>query len=246
MAGAWIAALAFTFQLYFDFSGYTDMALGAALMLNIELPRNFDAPFRSRSVAEYWQRWHMTLTNFITTYLYTPMLRSAKKVTFGKALAATFVSMVIAGFWHGANWTFIVFGALHGAALVLNQIWKKKRWPMSPPLAWLGTFTFVVVALVFFRSASLGQAFAVVSSMFSLHGGFLDYGPWMGIGRVDQLMGIVCMLAGIVILLPRRSIETPRGLQPSWSAVAVTVALAGISLIYTNGIVSKSFVYRDF
>jgi D-alanyl-lipoteichoic acid acyltransferase DltB (MBOAT superfamily) len=246
LGGAWVAAVSFTFQLYFDFSGYTDMAIGCAQMLNITLPPNFDAPFRARSVAEYWRRWHMTLTNFITTYLYTPMIRSMKRVTFTKGMMATFLSMVIAGIWHGANWTFIIFGALHGVALVVNQVWKKRKWSMPDPLAWLATFVFVVVALVFFRSSTVGQATSMVASMFSLRSGVWNYQPWTGIGRVDQLMGALCMLAGIGILLPSQSIEVPRKLQPSWATVALAVALAGIALIFTNGVVSQSFVYRDF
>ena len=245
--GSWIAAFAFAFQLYFDFSGYTDMAIGAALMLNIKLPQNFDAPFRSRSIIEFWRRWHITLTNFITTYLYTPMIRSMARVTFGKMMLATFVAMVIAGFWHGANWTFIAFGALHGAALVLNQCWKKLKWQLPSPLAWLLTFAFVVVTLVFFNSRDVTQAAHIVQSMFSAHNGVFSYEPWSGIDRVDQVAGIGWMLFGIAILYRApSSTELQRAFRPSWAMVTLTVALATVACIYTNGVVSRSFVYRDF
>jgi alginate O-acetyltransferase complex protein AlgI len=247
LAGGWIAALAFTFQLYFDFSGYTDMAIGAALMLNIKLPQNFNSPFRALSISDFWRRWHITLTNFITTYLYTPMLRGMKQVTFAKALMATFLAMTIAGFWHGANWTFITFGALHGAALVINQCWRKLKRPLPDSVAWLLTFSFVVVALVFFRSASMGQAMHIVESMFSLRGGLFSYEPWSGIDRIDQVMGVAWMLCGSAILLRApNSLEMERRFKPSWATLAVSVGLAGIAFVYANSVVSRSFVYRDF
>jgi D-alanyl-lipoteichoic acid acyltransferase DltB (MBOAT superfamily) len=247
LVGGWITALAFAFQLYFDFSGYTDMAIGAALMLNINLPQNFNAPFRAQSITDFWRRWHMTLTNFFTTYLYTPMIRTMKKATIGKAMLATFVTMLIIGFWHGPNWTFVIFGALHGVALAVNQYWRKKKWPMPGPLGWLLTFTFVVVALVFFRAASVTQATEIIASMFSLRGGVFNYEPWSGIGRVDQLLGIGWMLFGVAIQMRgKSSLELQRTFKPSWATVAVAVGLAAVSCIYVNGVVSRSFVYRDF
>jgi alginate O-acetyltransferase complex protein AlgI len=247
IVGAWIAALSFTFQLYFDFSGYTDMAIGAGLMLNLKLPQNFDAPFRATSIIDFWRRWHITLTNFITNYLYTPMIRAMARVTFAKAMLATFLAMAIAGFWHGANWTFLIFGALHGLALVLNQCWRKIKWPMPESLGWLATFTFVVVSLVFFRSNSVSQATQMVTSMFTVHGGLFSYEPWTGIDRVDQVVGFVWMLFGVGVLFRKgTSMELPSTFKPSWSTVTLAVALAVVACIYVNGVVSRSFIYRDF
>jgi D-alanyl-lipoteichoic acid acyltransferase DltB (MBOAT superfamily) len=247
LAGGWITALAFTFQLYFDFSGYTDMAIGAGLMLNLKLPENFNRPFRSRSIVEFWRRWHITLTNFITGYLYTPMARSMRQVTFAKAMLATFTAMVIAGFWHGASWTFIIFGALHGVALVLNQCWKKMKLSMPDYFAWVSSFIFVVVSLVVFRSSSVAQAGQILGSMISARGGILSYDPWSGIDRVDQVMGVAWMLLGLVIVCrPDKSMEVARDFRPSWATVAVTIFLATVSAAYVNGVVSRSFIYRDF
>jgi D-alanyl-lipoteichoic acid acyltransferase DltB (MBOAT superfamily) len=247
MLGAWLAALSFAFQLYFDFSGYTDMAIGASLMLNLNLPQNFNAPFRAQSIIDFWRRWHMTLTNFITTYLYTPMIRSMSRVTFGKAMMATFLAMVIVGFWHGANWTFIIFGTLHGAALVLNQCWRKLKWPMPGSLGWLATFTFVVVSFVFFRSNTVSQATHMVSSMFMVQRDWFNYEPWTGIDRVDQVMGIGWMLFGVTILLRApSSMELQRTFKPSWTAAALALATAAVACIYLNSVMSRSFVYRDF
>lgn len=247
LAGGWIAALAFAFELYFDFSGYTDMAIGASLILNLDLPQNFNAPFRAQSINDFWRRWHITLTNFITTYLYTPMIRSLSEVTLGKAMMATFLAMLIAGFWHGANWTFLIFGALHGAALALNQFWRKMKWLMPGPVAWLVTFTFVVISLVFFRSSTATQAVHMVRSMFTLQGGFFNYEPWSGIDHVDQGVGIGWMLFGVVLLCwAPSSMELQRAFKPSWAMVVLTIALAAIAVAYSNGVVSRSFVYRDF
>jgi len=247
LVGSWMAALAFTCELYFDFSGYTDMALGAALMLNVKLPQNFNSPFRAQSVIDFWRRWHMTLTNFITTYLYTPMIRVRARVTFGAAMMATFLSMLIAGLWHGANWTFVVFGVLHGAALVINHGWRKLKWAMPGAAAWALTFTLVVVSLVFFRADSVGQGARMVASMFSLRAGLFSYEPWVGIDRMDQLTGIAWMVFGVAALLRApSSMEVQNKFRPSWATVAQTVALAVVACIYANGVVSRSFVYRDF
>jgi hypothetical protein len=162
-------------------------------------------------------------------------------------MLATFVVMVIIGFWHGANWTFIVFGALHGVALALNQLWRKMKWPMPAPLGWLVTFTFVVVALAVFRADNLAQAARIVASMFSLRGGLFNYEPWNGIGRVDQLLGVGWMLFGLATQIRgKSSLELQRAFQPSWATAATAVALAVVSCIYVNGVVSRSFVYRDF
>jgi alginate O-acetyltransferase complex protein AlgI len=103
--------------LYFDFSGYSDMAIGSAMMLGIEIPRNFDRPYSATSIIDFWQRWHISLTSFITGYLYTPILKSFKKRTLAVASLATFLAMGIAGLWHGAAWTFVVYGMLHGIYL---------------------------------------------------------------------------------------------------------------------------------
>jgi len=245
--GAWLAALSFTFQLYFDFSGYTDMAIGAALMLNLNLPQNFNAPFRAQNIIDFWRRWHITLTNFITNYLYTPMIRSMERVTFGKAMMATLLAMVIVGFWHGANWTFIVFGTLHGAALVLNQCWRKMKWPMPGPLGWLATFTFVVVSFVFFRSSTVNQATHMVTSMFTVQSNLFNYEPWTGIDRVDQVVGIGWMVFGVTILFRApSSMELERTFKPSKRTAAFALAMAVVACIYLNAVTSRSFVYRDF
>ena len=190
---AWQAAVAFTCQLYFDFSGYTDMALGSALMLNIRMPENFDSPLRSRSVIEFWSRWHMTLTNFLTTYIYTPVLMSFRRVTLTKSLLAVFITFFVSGIWHGAGFTFLAFGAAHGAALAVNHAWRRARLPMPAFAGWLLTFVFVCCTLVLFRSKGMDEATRVFAGMAGMNGA--TAGGWPSPGTSWDHLGAVLRTA---------------------------------------------------
>lgn len=165
LVDSWTVAICYMMQLYFDFSGYSDMAVGIARMMNINIPINFDAPYRAYGIINFWQRWHMSLTTTITNYLYTPMVMACKKITFGKAMAATFASMFIAGIWHGAGWTYIIFGSLHGLGLVLNHTWKKYHLWMWKPLGYVLSLGLILVAFVFFRAESVTDALQVLYAM---------------------------------------------------------------------------------
>lgn len=163
---AWAAAICYMLQLFFDFSGYSDMAVGVAQMLNIKIPYNFNRPFHAYGIVDFWNRWHMSLTWAITNYLYTPMVMACKKITFAKSMIITFVAMFIAGVWHGAGWTFVIFGSLHGIGLVVNHIWKKKHLPMWKPLGHFLTLMLALVAFVFFRADSVADALTIIYAMF--------------------------------------------------------------------------------
>ena len=165
---AWFTSLSYTFQLYFDFSGYTDIAMGAALLFNIKLPINFNSPYKATGIIDFWQRWHITLSRFVTTYIYTPLVKSFDNLNFHKAMIATFVTFLIAGLWHGASWMFVIFGGLHGLALVVNNYWKKTKIKINKILAWFITFNFVNITMIFFRAEEWGDAIKVLRSMFSL------------------------------------------------------------------------------
>ena len=164
---AWATSLSYTFQIYFDFSGYMDMAIGAALLFNIKLPINFNSPYKATGIIDFWQRWHITLTNFITAYIYTPMVKSFKNLTFEKAMFATVITFLIAGLWHGASWMFIIFGILHGLGLVVNHYWRKSKIKMHKVLAWFITFNFLNITLVIFRAEEWSDAMRVLGYMFS-------------------------------------------------------------------------------
>ncbi len=245
-ADSWISAIAFTFQLYFDFSGYCDMAVGSALLLNVKLPQNFDAPFRSQGIIEFWRRWHITLTDFITSYLYTPIVRSFRKVTFGKAMYATFVAMTIAGLWHGAAWTYVVFGMMHGVALVINN-WARRKKRIPPrPICHLVTGLFLLFGFVVFRAPDLAHAASMMHSMV-LPSRVWDYDPFITIDSTDQIVGILWMVLGIVIsVVGPSSTELMQSFQPTRRKLAFAAVTACITILYLNSMVSLGFVYRDF
>ena len=165
MAEAWLTSLAYSFQLYFDFSGYCDMAIGIGLMFNIKLPLNFNAPYRACDFQDFWRRWHMTLNRFLTQYLYIPLGGSRRGEI--RTLLNVFVVFLVSGIWHGAGWTFIVWGILHGIASIINRIWKHKAFRLPNCLTIPLTFFFVNIFWVFFRADSLADAWQIVSSMFN-------------------------------------------------------------------------------
>lgn len=167
---AWVTSISYTMQLYFDFSGYSDMAIGLGLLFNIRLPQNFNSPYKALGIIDFWKRWHITLTNFITTYVYTPIVRSFGSPTWGLAMVAIMLSMLISGLWHGAAWTFVAWGGLHGGALVINHWWRRSKLKMPQVLAWLITFTFVNASFVFFRAQNWGDAFKVLKGMSGFNG----------------------------------------------------------------------------
>jgi alginate O-acetyltransferase complex protein AlgI len=196
---AWLGAIAYTIQIYFDFSGYSDMAIGLGLMFGIRLPFNFNSPLKATSVIDFWNRWHMTLTRFLTAYIYNPivirrtrrlMKRGRKAVIKGVMPPGPFITvlalptlftMFLAGAWHGAGLQFVVFGALHGVYLVANHGWRNLRRAMGRPattttpagivVARALTFIAVVISMPLFRASSVRVAGRLLSDMLGLHGG---------------------------------------------------------------------------
>jgi alginate O-acetyltransferase complex protein AlgI len=203
---AWSGAIAYMLQIYFDFSGYSDMAIGLGLMFGVRLPQNFDSPYKARNIIEFWSRWHMTLTRFLTAYIYNPIsislnrarmrkgkpgLRRGKTTigAFGVLIATpTVITMTLAGLWHGAGWQYIVFGALHGIYLTVNHAWRtlKARWarpadsnnPIARIASTLLTLLCVLIALVFFRSINVRSACHMLSEMVATNGLFIPYYPF--------------------------------------------------------------------
>ncbi|MEE2923767.1 MAG: MBOAT family protein [bacterium] len=165
---AWVTSLSYTFQLYFDFSGYTDMAIGTALLFNIKLPINFNSPYKATNIQDFWRRWHITLSRFLRDYVYIPLggNRKGNYRTYNN-LMATFV---IGGIWHGAGWTFIFWGFLHGLALVIQRFWNQLGCKLNTIFGWIITFNFVNIAWIFFRATEWGDAIKVLKGMFGLSG----------------------------------------------------------------------------
>ena len=172
---AWVGALTYTLQIYFDFSGYTDMAVGIALLFNIRLPFNFDSPYKATSIIDFWRRWHMTLSLFLRDYLYIPLGGSRKGPV--RRYLNLMLTMVLGGLWHGAGWTFVGWGTLHGLYLMINHLWRAcfpnrtQHWLGARLSALLGgalTFMAVVVAWVLFRSADFAHALVMLKAMFGV------------------------------------------------------------------------------
>ena len=253
--GAWLVILAYTFQLYLDFSGYCDIAIGAARLLGVRLPMNFDMPYRSRSVGEFWKRWHITLTTFLRECVYFPLGGSRRGTirTFGNIL----IVYLISGLWHGAGWTFVIWGALHGAAQIMERLWSGRQ-RLPGWLRWCGTFVFVNLAWVFFRAPDLAAAgtllrAAVLGSAAApqdwLLEGFLSterealalLAPALAEPIAWAAMAAVLVIAAAVSLLPRGG---ERPLRPSAVRCAAEAAVLAWCVLSFTGI--TSFIYSNF
>ena len=163
--GGWFSSLSYTIQIYFDFSGYCDMAIGAALMFNIELPINFNSPYKALNIKDFWRRWHITLSRFLRDYLYIPLGGNRKGEI--RSYANVFTVFLLGGLWHGSAWTFVIWGALHGLANIIHRLWEKTGVKLNKFIAWFITFNFINITWVFFRAQSFADARKVIVAMFS-------------------------------------------------------------------------------
>lgn len=191
---SWLTSLSFTFQIYFDFSGYVDMATGIALLFNIRLPINFNSPYKATSIINFWQKWHITLANFLTNYIYYPWVKSLKKTNFLKIMMVIFFVFLIAGIWHGPSWLFVIFGALHGIGLITNHIYRKMfDYRINKYIACFLTFNYINLTFVFFRSDNLDNALNIFKGMLGFHGfEIMKYFE-------DKIFIIITLLLAIII-----------------------------------------------
>ena len=227
--GAWLSVLAYTLQIYFDFSGYTDMALGAARMFNIQMPVNFDSPYHSTDIREFWRRWHMTLSRFLREYLYIPL--GGNRLGDAHTAVNVMATFLLGGLWHGAAWTFVAWGALHGAGLVCLRAWERTGHRLPRAIAWAVTFLFVMVTWVFFRASSLPAAGAMLRAMAGASAA--DAESWseaLRHGLAPDAQGSALVTAAalaiglVVVALPRNSNAMALDFRPTWprgAAVAV-------------------------
>ncbi len=207
MIGAWTGALAYTVQLYFDFSGYSDMAIGSALLFGIRLPLNFDSPYQAASISEFWRRWHMTLSRLLREYLYIPL--GGNRLGEPRRYANLLLTMILGGLWHGAAWTFVFWGALHGGYLAIDHLWRRLR----PRLAVLApepgraeifagaalTFLAVVVGWVFFRAPDFASAITMLRAMAGANGMSATGAAAAALAPLDGL-GAYAFVGGLLLL----------------------------------------------
>ncbi|MSO88905.1 MAG: MBOAT family protein [Rhodospirillaceae bacterium] len=233
----WVAALAFGFQIYFDFSGYSDMAIGMALMFGIMLPTNFDAPYRAASIREFWRRWHMTLSRFLRDYLYVP-LGGSRRGALNQAIAAM-VTMVLGGLWHGAGWNFIAWGGLHGVALAVNHAWSRAGFSLPAVVGWLATFFVVFVGWVLFRAPDIQTASSVLSGMFGIGGG----SPEM---EMPGELWWIALAAGVALVGPTSQQVALEAVRPRpVAAFAAGLVLVAV-LLKVGGGANNDFIYFQF
>ncbi|MBR2373706.1 MAG: MBOAT family protein [Lentisphaeria bacterium] len=232
---AWRTALAYTFQIYFDFSGYCDMAIGIALLFNIQLPVNFNSPYLAANISDFWRKWHITLGRFLMTSIYIPL--GGNRVGKFRNCCNLLLTFFISGLWHGASWLFVLWGMLHGAALVLHRIWSKFLGFSMPLLpARILTFIFVLLAWVPFRAANWGQAQRLYSAMFAP-----DSWNWGTLAPEYYLLfaaGTIIVFAGkpVCVLL--------KNFRPSWSRTVLAAALITVSMFFF--VKYSPFIYFNF
>ena len=258
-ATAWCVILGYTLQLYFDFSGYCDIASGCARLLGLRLPINFDSPYRSLSVTEFWKRWHMTLTAFLREHVYFPLGGSRRGT--GRTYLNILLVYLVSGIWHGAGWTFILWGMLHGLAQVAERLWGKGRDALPKWLRWAMTFLFVNIAWVFFRAPDMASALALLKT--AVTGGIGGIPLWLAKGLFARELSALLILfpkiepytvylrAGTVLavsllaaLWPRNVIRRMDDFRPTWYSCLYVLIPAAWSILSFTGVVT--FIYSNF
>jgi D-alanyl-lipoteichoic acid acyltransferase DltB (MBOAT superfamily) len=255
---AWVTSLSYTFQIYFDFSGYTDMALGSALLFNIKLPANFNSPYKSLNIQEFWRRWHITLSRFLREYIYIPLggNREGETRTYFNLL----ITFLVGGFWHGAGWTFIFWGFLHGSAIVIHGVWKKYNLHMNRALAWFLTFNFVNATWVFFRAKTWGDALKVLKAMCGLGEirlpeflstklAFLaqkgiKFGENLGAINAEKHTSWMILACLLLVILAKNSNQVAERFKPDWKN-AIFVGFLATYAVFDLGKVTQ-FIYFQF
>jgi len=232
---SWTTSLSYSLQLYFDFSGYTDMAIGAALLFNIKLPINFNSPYKAKDIQDFWRRWHITLSRFLRDYVYIPL--GGSKGTSSKIYLNLMITFIIGGFWHGAGWTFVFWGLLHGIALSIHRIWKNYGFSLHQYIAWFITFNFVNVSWIFFRAKEWDDAIKVLRGMFS-------YDIILSIINPFQLLAISIGL--FIVFAVSNSMEISKKLKLGYLMSIFVGTLFFISI--TIGIIrgASEFLYFQF
>lgn len=259
---AWIGAISYSLQLYFDFSGYSEMAIGLGLLFNLSLPMNFNSPYQATSIVDFWRRWHMTLGSWVKEYMYIPLggNRHGELCKMRNLL----VSMLLIGLWHGAGWTFVLWGGTHGLLLVINHQWRRFNIKLPHLVNWVMTFSCVVVCWVLFRAESIHEALNVLRCMTDIYHfglpdkdfiwnnfGFLEqyginFGQWIFSESLPRVLVTLSALMVLVVCVPN-----PLGLRESQilfrhKALPILLGmLLGLSLLMCN-VQNSEFLYFQF
>lgn len=233
----WAAAGAFGMQIYFDFSGYSDMAIGLALLFGFTLPANFNAPYKASSIREFWRRWHMTLSRFLRDYLYVPL--GGSRFGFARQLAAVMITMLLGGLWHGAGWNFVAWGGLHGLAIAVNHVWHRAGARLPWLAGWALTMLFVFVCWVLFRAEGFAAASSMLASMFGGAGWSMvvagtDESWFIAVAAAVALLGMTSQRIALEALAPRRS------------AAVLAGAVLAYMIFHVGTVAEMEFIYFQF
>lgn len=259
--GAAVAAISYTFQIYFDFSGYCDMSAGIAKMMNFELPQNFNSPYKAVTITEFWDRWHMTLTRFFTKYVYIP-LGGNRKGRF-RGYVNTMIVFLVSGLWHGADWTFVLWGGLHGLFVVITKCFSRFFSRIPKPVNWSITFAFVNVGWIFFRADSIHDAVTVIRRILNFRiGNFKTEIPGvfyrgairfvcenvLHIGifadRTYLFMPLVFIMALMIVLCAKNVTEKAKTVKKDVRRAVFTAVLLAWSILSLGGV--STFLYFNF
>ena len=231
---AWSAALGFSFQLFLDFSAYTEMAIGIALLFGLVLPENFNRPYLATDLRQFWRRWHISLSIFLRDYLFIPL--GGSRFGFPRYVLAILVTMGLCGLWHGAGWTFVVWGLLHGAGLVVCRLWQRSGLRLPAIAGWAVTMMFVIVGWVIFRASDFSTASSVLQSMSGLR----------GFSGSVQETGLLLASALVAALVPSAHQLKDSVLRPNLALAAAAAALAVICVFDVGGGSPINFIYFQF
>ena len=235
-AAAWMAMLGYTFQLYFDFSGYSTMAVGLGLMFGLRIPQNFDSPYRAVNPSDFWRRWHISLSTVMRDYLYIPLGGNRGSSWF--MYRNLMITMLLGGLWHGANWTFVAWGAYHGVLLIGYHALSARTGHVPRWLAQVVTFVLVVIGWVFFRAADFTMAGALLAKMFTPQSGSMPDGAWP--------FAIVVAVAGAMARWAPNAFEYHSNFYPSLPRMATAAAVLGFALPLIAGSRTSPFLYFQF
>lgn len=268
---AWCGAIGYALQLFFDFSGYSEMAVGLGLMFGFLLPFNFNVPFAATSMTEYWKRWHITMTRFFTMYCYTPLALAAHRLVADRDIRGigsfvlciggpTIITFLASGLWHGAGWTFIVFGLVNGVGLLINHAWREAKMPQLPRLlAWFLTMLTILVTLVYFRSESIAQAHYILKTMFlpgsialplwantiaerlGMHVTFFEI--FQASNFTAHYLFLLVLFAPLSVLLPNPAMK-PLTIKPTKTMALVIAAMLWPTLGWLGD--QRTFLYFQF
>lgn len=261
---AWATSLSYTFQLYFDFSGYCDMAIGSALLFNIWMPINFNSPYQALDIQDFWRRWHMTLSRYLRDYLYIPL--GGNRCSTPRVYLNLMATFILGGLWHGASWMFVLWGAFHGAALVAHRVWSGFGLRMPKAMAWLLTFNFINLTWIFFRADTLESALRIIRGMADINsvvnltvshvptdslvwgGWFSDYLlKWLPAGLAANILCFVAILLTLGIISRRNSFELMVDVNSQGAAkFSGALVLFCIAMYSTMVTTSSIFLYFNF